>query len=269
MRNCKKRAFTLIELLVVVSIIAILVGVLLPALQRSKNLAKAVICQSNLKQWGLVFQMYTGDNNGRFSNRRENDLYGYWPDSLRSYYDNIGDARRCPMTRKTATEIGRSNPFQGGKFVAWGYLKDSWGVAGEYGSYSINSWVYDSDQDAIWVFPTVNNWRKIDASGGSNIPLMMDAQSVETWPTDQDKPPDEDDEPYTSSNDDTIKRVCINRHSGGTNFLFLDMSIRKVGLKKLWKLKWHRNFDVNGPMTIAGGAVPGDWPQWMRQFKDY
>jgi prepilin-type processing-associated H-X9-DG protein len=63
--------------------------------------------------------------------------------------------------------------------------------------------------------------------------------------------------------------TAINRHQGGINMLFLDGAVRKVGLKELWTLKWHEDFDTAGPWTKAGGARPGNWPEWMRNFKDY
>jgi prepilin-type processing-associated H-X9-DG protein len=62
---------------------------------------------------------------------------------------------------------------------------------------------------------------------------------------------------------------CMDRHSGHINGLFLDWSVRKVGLKELWMLKWHQDFNTAGPWTTAGGMNPSKWPPWMQGFKDY
>ena len=67
-----RRGFTLIELLVVIAIIALLMAILMPALQRVKNQAQKVSCQARLKQWGLIFKLYTDDHDGYFNDLGEN-----------------------------------------------------------------------------------------------------------------------------------------------------------------------------------------------------
>jgi len=116
-----------------------------------------------------------------------------------------------------------------------------------------------------------NMWRTPNVRGTNSIPLFIDCATigVTIWP--EDRPPDYDGQflPYTGNNYDEMKRVCVNRHDGSVNSLFLDYAVRRVGLKELWTLKWHRKYDQTGPWTIGGNVRPTDWPEWMRSFKDY
>jgi len=68
MCNHKHKAFTLIELLVVIAIIALLMGILMPALQMVKKQAQGIVCRSNLKQYGVATRMYLDENQGMFPN---------------------------------------------------------------------------------------------------------------------------------------------------------------------------------------------------------
>ncbi len=71
------RAFTLVELLVVITVIAILVALLLPALTRAKEHALMSKCLSNMRQIGLAVELYKQDNNHRYPIESGNDRVSF------------------------------------------------------------------------------------------------------------------------------------------------------------------------------------------------
>lgn len=90
----KRIGFTLIELLVVVAIIAILIMLLMPALERTRFKAKCLSCMSNLHQWGIATTTYAADNGGEyphwnFVGGASGEIWdvgiGFWPTGLVSY----------------------------------------------------------------------------------------------------------------------------------------------------------------------------------------
>lgn len=99
----RKSGFTLVELLVVISIIALLVSILMPALGKARSKAKATVCGVHLSQIGIVFLMYSMDNDDflppSFGSGNWNAFYDFTRDSLSSYDVDDGKIFYCPGNR--------------------------------------------------------------------------------------------------------------------------------------------------------------------------
>ena len=263
------RGFTLIELLVVIAIIALLMAILMPALQRVKKQAHTVACQANLHQWGLIFSMYTGDNNDHFSiGYGPPRGYYLWMDVMTPYYKEE-KIFTCPMAtkllkqwnvRKGDENIGIG---QGGAFFAWGAINPDGKLY--TGSYGLNYWVSNQPSSIGWG-KVEDYWKTTNVKGRDNIPVLMGCNWIGGYSQPHNTPP-----AYLDGFGSGVglDRFCLNRHNEAVNSNFMDWSVRKVGLKELWMLKWHRNFDTSGYWTTAGGVVPTDWPEWMKGLKNY
>jgi prepilin-type N-terminal cleavage/methylation domain-containing protein/prepilin-type processing-associated H-X9-DG protein len=286
----RRRAFTLVELLVVIAIIALLMSILMPALARVKKQAKNVLCQASLKQWCLIFTMYAESNDGYFHKEMGGLSYG-WVAALRPFYSGHNrtttsgessaekDIRVCPAARKFWWDDSHINTGTLGRpDSAWGIFSGGgddqgagWAFKGDCGSYGLNGWICnDDDEFADWHpgWQPANVWRRPDVKGAGNIPMFLDALWVDGWPKPSDDPPAIEGEMGTYLAQ-AMKQFCVNRHDGGNlNSLFLDCSVRQVGVKELWTLKWHRYFKTDGLWTTAGGGKPL-WPEWMKNFKEY
>jgi len=237
-----------------------------------------VVCQAHLKQWGV--RVAAGASEDDASLRKwdnTGNIHKAW--SLQGDLPALGnrsrDMRFCPMAGKLVNEAsrgdqgpqGETGTGHGGTFLAWGPIYPP-EVPSPHGSYGTNGGLSASQIGMT----TGKAGRIVDVRGQARIPVMLDSTWVWTQPKGDggrdDAPPESDAIPMGDYARNSWQS-CINRHDGGVNVLFFDGSVRKVGLKELWTLKWHPDYNTAGPWTLAGGVEPGDWPEWMRKFKDY
>ncbi len=268
----RREGFTLIELLVVIAIIALLMAILMPALQRVKEQARTVSCLANLNQWNLIVAIYVEENDGKFYSGTT--WQGFW--WLRQVDLKIQDWTKnkiwfCPTAKKPLFNENGERAPKFNVFSAWGIHYDGQlGPNGVSGSYGLNGYVLStppSDDVFEGGRSTKNNWKTPNVPGGNYIPLLVGALRFDLWPLETDPPGQFEDMPWSGGNH--MARCCLNRHEGFISSSFCDFSARKVGLKELYTLKWHRKFNTSGPWTHAGGVQPSDWPEWIRPFRDF
>jgi prepilin-type N-terminal cleavage/methylation domain-containing protein len=246
-----RKGFTLIELLVVIAIIALLLAILLPSLRAAKNQAKAVICKSNLNQWGKLFYLYTQDNDSKFMVWKDSSEAGggTWIVPLLPYYESGGEkARVCPMATKTEEE-GEAVPAH----MAWDCQI---GEKLHKNSYGINNWCYNLRPGitTVWGLEGADrrSWRRIDAKGAARIPMFLECWRWGGGPTTRTDPaPDDESIRYNTG----FGRYCMNRHAYTIFVCMMDGSVDRVKLKALWDLKWHRTYSMTDPLP--------QWPEWM------
>jgi len=144
-RTAPTRGFTLIELLVVIAIIALLMALIVPALQRARMQAKNVECKANLKSYGLVMQLYTGDFEDRLPESftaiyswktidQASKLAGGWDPSVPGEYNLRPDGTYIPYLHANV----KSNICS----VFQDVYHQKWGRLGKPGyTYSFNWWL--------------------------------------------------------------------------------------------------------------------------------
>lgn len=267
-----KKGFTLIELLVVISIIALLMSIMMPSLQRARKIAKSTICMTNVRSWGMILSMFSNDNDGLFPTGFADSKVtgGSWLVACMPYYDSgNNDIWLCPEATKSTAE-GAKNPFS-----AWFRDKDAPDPTNNYPdgmdilcSYGINQWCYNPSSSVQYDWARRNigdlSWRGPSrAKNPGDIPLFLDCFQPGGYPTAKDAPPAYDGALNYGANgrNNNMCYFAINRHVG-TNVVFVDMSVKKVSIKNMWDYSWHRNYDK------TEAPLPEEMPLWIRNLPD-
>jgi len=265
-----RNAFTLIELLVVISIIALLVAILLPALGAARKSARTSECLSNVKGMTASYAAFTTDRSGEFMRYQPEGSSApeIWLGQMDDYYMQVvqpgaaaggndllkSDGYLCPETNPVvdlATEPG-NRYLLGSNVESWTHIQSPQATESSYG---MNGYVYSRRgtqgnpggqnfaPTAVGLYGT-DAWEDtVDKVIDTTLmPAFLDSIWVDGWPTHNDAIPSTF-EGFIGDFNPHMWRFSIDRHGNGTqNTSFIDGHAETIRAGDLWEMKWNRDF---------------------------
>jgi prepilin-type N-terminal cleavage/methylation domain-containing protein len=259
-QNNMRKAFTLVELLVVISIIALLLSILIPALSRVRSQARAAVCSSNLKQLGTAMELYTINNDDKVMSLRLTPGE-HWTHEIAPFFsagnyksnatkkavgelnDDLGAMKviLCPSAKKPKDEDFESEEW----LVKVGNARNAWMFSGQISGYGLNAWVQPDKgvYESFYKYTPSNTFHKYSRVK-NNAPIFADAAWESGTPYYRDPVPPHKEGPASQSdiNSNQMWRFYMARHGDAINVVFRDTHVEKIPLEGLWDIEWHRDF---------------------------